>query len=109
MLIALIFAGVDELRSYFSPDKIALAMYRAKPVRAKNFRGSTTLWKTIEKVGLPMPKIYVIRPSRECVPRLAVNRIMLGAVTQGILNLLTDENWKECWPRTGTRPQPRHS
>src|SRR6476646_7035236 len=93
MLLALIFAAVLNFVSYFYSDKIALAMYRAKPVtREELARGYPVVERLTQKLGIPMPKIYVI-------PSDSPNSFATGrnpnhasvAVTQGILGLLNDE------------------
>jgi heat shock protein HtpX len=93
MLMALIFAGVMNFVSYFFSDKIALAMYRAQPVSREDLpRVYEVVERLTQKIGLPMPKIFVI-------PQDSPNAFATGrnpmhasvAVTQGILNLLTDE------------------
>jgi len=93
MLMALIVAAVLNFVSYFFSDKIALAMYRAQPVTRDQLpRAYNIVERLAQKVGLPMPKIYVI-------PADSPNAFATGrnpqhasvAVTQGILNLLTDE------------------
>src|SRR5579864_6002010 len=93
MLIALIFAAVLNFVSYFFSDKIALAMYRAKPVTSEELpRAYQIVERLTQKVGIPMPKIYVI-PS-ESPNAFATGRSPAHAsvaVTQGILNLLNDE------------------
>jgi len=93
MLIALIFAAVLNFVSYFYSDKIALAMYRAQPVTREDLpRVYQVVERLTQKIGIPMPKIYVI-------PNESPNAFATGrnpehasvAVTQGILNLLNDE------------------
>jgi heat shock protein HtpX len=93
MLLALLIAAVLTFVSYFYSDKIALAMYRAQPVTREQLpRAYTTVERLTQKIGLPMPKIYVI-------PSESPNAFATGrdpkhasvAVTQGILNLLNDE------------------
>src|SRR5215470_5880144 len=93
MLIALIFAAVMNFISYFFSDKIALAMYRAQPVTREDLpRVYNIVERLAQKVGLPTPKVYVI-------PTDSPNAFATGrnpnhasvAVTQGILNLLDDE------------------
>ena len=93
MLIALIFAAVMNFVSYFFSDKIALAMYRAQPVTREDLpRVYGVVERLTQRVGIPMPKIYVI-------PTDSPNAFATGrnpshasvAVTQGILNLLNDE------------------
>src|SRR6478752_72257 len=93
MLIALIFAAVLNFVSYFYSDKLALAMYRAKPVTRQELpRAYEIVERLTQKIGIPMPKIYVI-------PSESPNAFATGrnpahasvAVTHGILQLLTDE------------------
>lgn len=93
MLIALIFAAVMNFVSYFFSDKIALAMYSAQPVTREQLpRAYQIVERLTQKVGITMPKIYVI-------PTDSPNAFATGrnpqhasvAVTQGILNLLSDE------------------
>jgi len=93
MLLALVFAAVMNFVSYFYSDKIALAMYRAQPVTREQLpRAYAAVERLTQKIGLPMPKIYVI-------PTESPNAFATGrnpqhasvAVTHGILQLLTDE------------------
>ena len=93
MLLALAFAAVMNFVSYFFSDKIALAMYRAQPVTREQLpRAYETVERLTQKIGLPMPKIYVI-------PTESPNAFATGrnpkhasvAVTHGILGLLNDE------------------
>src|SRR5947207_4055173 len=93
MIIALIFAAVMNFVSYFFSDKIALAMYRAQPVSREELpRAYQVLERLTQRIGIPMPKVYVI-------PSDSPNAFATGrnpshasvAVTQGILNLLNDE------------------
>jgi len=93
MFMALIIAAVLNFVSYFFSDKLALAMYRAQPVSREQLpRAYSIVERLTQKVGLPMPKIYVI-------PTDSPNAFATGrnpqhasvAVTQGILNLLNDE------------------
>ncbi len=93
MLIALVIAGVLNFVSYFFSDRLALAMYRARPVTREELpRAYQIVERLTQKIGLPMPKIYVI-------PTESPNAFATGrnpahasvAVTQGILSLLNDE------------------
>ncbi len=93
MIIALAFAVVMNFVSYFFSDKIALAMYRAKPVTREELpRAYEIVERLTQKIGIPMPKIYVI-------PTESPNAFATGrnpqhasvAVTHGILGLLNDE------------------
>jgi heat shock protein HtpX len=93
MILAFIFAAAMNFFSYFFSDKIALSMYRAQPVTREELpRVYQVVERMTQRVGLPMPKIYVI-------PTDSPNAFATGrnpkhasvAVTQGILNLLNDE------------------
>ena len=93
ILTALIIAGVMNFVSYFYSDKIALATYRGQPVTREQLpRVYQVVERLTQKAGLPMPRIYVI-------PTDSPNAFATGrnprhasvAVTQGILNLLNDE------------------
>ena|SRR2546423_11469978 len=93
MMFALVFAAVMNFIAYFFSDKIALSMYRAQPVTREELpRAYQTVERLTQKIGLPMPKIYVI-------PSDSPNAFATGrnprhasvAVTRGILQLLTDE------------------
>src|SRR6516162_2628580 len=93
MVLALIFAAVMNFVSYFFSDKIALAAYRAQPVTREQLpRAYEIVERLSQKIGIPMPKIYVI-------PTDSPNAFATGrnpehasvAMTEGILNLLNDE------------------
>ena len=93
MLLALGIAAVTNFVAYFFSDKIALATYRAQPVTREQLpRVYGVVERMTQKIGIPMPKIYVI-------PTDSPNAFATGrnpqhasvAVTQGILNLLNDE------------------
>jgi heat shock protein HtpX len=79
--------------SYFYSDKIALAMYRAQPVTREQLpRVYEVVERMTQRVGLPMPKIYVIpsdSPNAFATGRNPAHASV--AVTQGILSLLDDE------------------
>ena len=93
LVVALILAAVMNFVSYFFSDKIALAMYNAQPVTREQLpRVYNVVERMTQRVGLPMPKIYVI-------PTDSPNAFATGrnpshasvAVTEGILKLLDDE------------------
>ena len=93
MLLALGLAAVMNFISYFYSDKIALAIYRAQPVTREQLpRAYGAVERLTQKIGIPMPKIYVI-------PNESPNAFATGrnpshasvAMTQGILDLLNDE------------------
>jgi heat shock protein HtpX len=93
MLLALGIAAVTNFVAYFFSDKIAQATYRAQPVTREQLpRAYDVVERLTQKMGLPMPKMYVI-------PTDSPNAFATGrnpkhasvAVTQGILDLLNDE------------------
>jgi heat shock protein HtpX len=93
MLLALGIAAVTNFVAYFFSDKIALATYRARPVTREELpRAYQVVERLTQKIGIPMPKLYVI-------PNDSPNAFATGrnpqhasvAMTQGILNLLNDE------------------
>jgi len=93
VVIAFGLAVVMNFVSYFYSDKIALAMYRAQPVTREQLpRAYQVVERLTQKMGIPMPKMYVI-------PNESPNAFATGrnpehasvAMTEGILNLLNDE------------------
>src|SRR5215813_15554858 len=93
MFLALVIAAIMNFVSYFFSDKIALAMYRAQPVTREQLpRAFAAVERLTQKIGIPMPKMYVI-------PTESPNAFATGrnpshasvAVTHGILGLLNDE------------------
>src|ERR1700744_4203635 len=92
-IIAFVIAAGMNFFSYFYSDKVALAMYRAQPVSREELpRAYAVVERMTQKMGIPMPKIYVI-------PTDSPNAFATGrnpkhasvAVTQGILALLNDD------------------
>ncbi len=93
VILAFAIAAAMNFFSYFYSDKLALSMYRAQPVTREQLpRVFQVVERMTQKMGLPMPKIYVI-------PNDSPNAFATGrnpqhasvAVTEGILNLLNDE------------------
>src|SRR6202166_3330497 len=93
MLLALGIAVVTNFVAYFFSDKIALRTYRAQAVTREQLpRVYNVVERLTQKIGLPMPRIYVI-------PTDSPNAFATGrnpkhasvAVTEGILNLLNNE------------------
>ena len=93
MILAFLFAAAMNFFSYFYSDKIALKMYSARPVTREELpRVYQVVERMTQRIGLPMPKIYVI-------PSDSPNAFATGrnpqhasvAVTNGILNLLNDD------------------
>ncbi|HEV2501415.1 MAG TPA: zinc metalloprotease HtpX [Terriglobia bacterium] len=92
LTIALIFAAVMNLGSYFFSDKIAIASSGAKPIaREENPRIYQIVERLAAKANVPVPKIYMI-------PTDSPNAFATGrnpnhasvAVTHGILELCND-------------------
>src|ERR1700722_11701288 len=88
----LIAAGMNFF-TYFFSDKLALKMYKAQPVTREELpRAYEVVERMTQRMGIPMPKMYVI-------PTESPNAFATGrnpahasvAVTHGILALLTDE------------------
>src|ERR1700729_1444213 len=93
MILAFVLAAGMNFFSYFYSDKLALAMYHAQPVTREQLpRAYEVVERMTGRLGLPMPKIYVI-------PTDAPNAFATGrnpqhasvAVTHGILQLLNDD------------------
>jgi heat shock protein HtpX len=93
MVLAFFIAAGMNFFSYFYSDKLALSMYRAQPVTREQLpRVYRIVERILPRMGLPMPRIFVI-------PTESANAFATGrnpshaavAVTQGILNLLNDE------------------
>src|ERR1039458_6288114 len=73
MLLALVFAAIMNFVSYFFSDKIALAMYRAQPITRDQLpRVYNIVERLSQKVGLPMPQVYLI--PTECPNAFATGR-----------------------------------
>jgi heat shock protein HtpX len=92
-VIAFVIAAATNFISYFFSDKIALAMYGARPVTREELpRAYEVVERLAAKADIPMPKIFVI-------PTDSPNAFATGrnpnhasvAVTHGILQLLNDE------------------
>ena len=93
LILAFVFAGGMNFFSYFFSDKLALRMYNAQPATREQL---PRVYKVVEnmtqRVGIPMPKIYVIptdSPNAFATGRNPAHASV--AVTQGILQLLDDE------------------
>jgi len=93
MIIALVFAAIFNLGSYWFSDKIVLRMYRAQKIEESDNPGLYRLVRRIaSQAGLPMPKVYII-------PTDSPNAFATGrnpehsavAVTSGILRILNEE------------------
>jgi heat shock protein HtpX len=93
MILAFLIAAGMNFFSYFYSDKLALRMYSAQPATREQLpRAYQVVERMTQRMGLPMPRIYVI-------PTESPNAFATGrnpahasvAVTHGILNLLNDD------------------
>lgn len=93
VLVGIAIAALTNLLSWYQSDKIALAAYRAQPVSPQEApRLYQMVQRLCDRANLPMPSIYI-------VPSPAANAFATGrdpehaavAVTQGILNLLPED------------------
>ncbi|MEA5595172.1 zinc metalloprotease HtpX [Rivularia sp. UHCC 0363] len=93
LIFGIAIAAVTNLVSWYQSDKIALAAYRAQPVSPNE---APQLYRIVErlsaKANIPTPRLYI-------VPGSNANAFATGrdpenaavAVTQGILNILSEE------------------
>ncbi len=97
LVLALLFAAVTNTVAYFYSDKIALASYNAQPLTPEDspdiyWRVYRIVERLASRMGVPIPRLYLI-------PSDSPNAFATGrnpshaavAVTQGVLDLLTDE------------------
>jgi heat shock protein HtpX len=86
-----------NLGAYFFSDKIALASYNAQPLTAENspdiyWRVYKIVERLAGRMGVPIPRLYLIQsdsPNAFATGRNPNHAAV--AVTQGVLDLLTDE------------------
>jgi heat shock protein HtpX len=93
LIIGIGLAAVTNLFSWYQSDKIALAVYRAQPVSEGEAPGLYRMVQRLsDRANIPMPKVYI-------VPSQGANAFATGrdpehaavAVTEGILNILPDD------------------
>ncbi|MCL6433895.1 MAG: M48 family metalloprotease [Leptolyngbyaceae cyanobacterium HOT.MB2.61] len=93
IIIGIVLAAVMNLGSWFFSDKIALAAYGAQPISPEQAPGLHAMLERLsQRGGIPTPALYVI-------PSPAANAFATGrdpqhaavAVTEGIVNLLSEE------------------
>ena len=93
LILALVFAAVMNLGTYFFSDKLALSMSGTQPIaREENPRIYQIVERLAAKANIPVPKIYFI-------PTDSPNAFATGrnpshasvAVTRGILEICDDE------------------
>jgi len=93
MVIALVLGAVMNLGAYWFSDKLVLAMYRAKPLSESEApQVYQIVQRLAQKSGMPLPKLYWIpseAPNAFATGRSPQHAVV--AVTQGIMNLLNEE------------------
>jgi len=96
LYFAIFFVGIMNFGSYYFSDKLVLKMYKAKQVTEQDAPRLYNICKELsQSTKLPMPKVYII-------PDHNANAFATGrnpqhaavAATQGILELLTDDELK---------------
>src|SRR5262245_8422617 len=90
IMIALIFAAVMNIGSYWFSDKIVLGMYGAQPVGPEH-----PLYRLTERLarqaGLPMPRVYIIAdPSPNAFATGRNPEHAAVAATDGIMRILSE-------------------
>src|ERR1039458_7439532 len=61
LILAFVISVAMNFTAYFFSDKIALKMYRAQPVTREQMpRAYEVVERLTAKLGLPMPKIYML-------------------------------------------------
>jgi heat shock protein HtpX len=93
MVLAFVIAAGMNFFSYFYSDKLALRIYRAQPVTREQLPRVYQVVETFTgRMNIPMPAIYVIPdPSPNAFATGRNPKHASVAVTEGILNLLTDD------------------
>ncbi len=93
MAIALVFAAVMNIASYWYSDKLVLKMYRARPVGPEQ---SPKLYSVVEELAqrgnIPLPRVYIVEsetPNAFATGRNPEHAAV--AVTTGLLRLMNRE------------------
>ncbi len=88
--VAVVFAIILNIASYWYSDKIVLSMVKARPVKKED---NPELYRLVENLsitaGLPMPKIYIMnemQPNAFATGRDPEHGVVV--VTEGLLNIL---------------------
>ncbi|MDY6863618.1 MAG: zinc metalloprotease HtpX [Thermodesulfobacteriota bacterium] len=93
LVIAFFFAVIMNFGSYWFSDKIVLSIYKAQEISSEEYpRIYNIVTKLTQNAGMPMPRIYIIptgSPNAFATGRNAQHAAV--AVTQGILQILNDE------------------
>ncbi len=90
MTVALVFAGVMNVISYWFSDRIVLSMYKAQPL-PENHKVYWITKKLADNAGIPMPKVYMInesQPNAFATGRNPKNAAV--AVTRGLVEIMDD-------------------
>jgi heat shock protein HtpX len=91
-VIAFVIAALTNFISYWFSSKMILKSYRAQEVTSPDSRLYRIVQNLIPKAGLPMPRVFVVpqsSPNAFATGRNPKNAVV--AATQGITNLLNDE------------------
>jgi heat shock protein HtpX len=93
MMFAFVLALIMNFGTYWFSDKLVLAMYRAQPISPEQApRLYSIVSELATSAGLPMPRIYIMpskSPNAFATGRNPKHAVV--AVTQGILELLSEE------------------
>lgn len=97
LTIAFVFVVLMNFGTYFYSDKIALTMYRAKPLKKSELEWLHKMVRDVaKKAEISMPKGVYIIPTRQanafCAGRGPKHYVL--AFTEGILNILDKEELK---------------
>src|SRR5215510_5709581 len=100
MLIAFFIAVGINFFSYFFSDKLALAMNGARPVTREQLpRVYQVVERLTQRIGLPMPKIYVIpTDSPTLLLRDAIPSTLRWQSRKAFCGCSTMKSWKAFWP-----------
>ncbi len=96
LTIAFVFAILMNFGAYFFSDKIALKMYRAKEVKESDQPKLYGIVREVtQQANIPMPKVYIIPSDNSNAFATGRNpKHAAVAATQGILNLLSEDELK---------------
>ena len=93
LTVALIFAGLMNFGAYFFSDRIVLAMYGAQEAKKSKYPKLHHIIEDVaSRAGIPKPKVYILptpTPNAFATGRSPAHASV--AATEGILNLLTEE------------------
>ena len=96
MVVAFFFAVAMNFGSYWFSDKIVLRLYRARSISEAEAPGLYAMVRQLaQQAGLPMPRVCIMpseSPNAFATGRNPEHAVV--AVTQGILNLLDEEELK---------------